>query len=539
MSRRPWSGLTLIALIGGAVVARAGARATVIFHDDFERDNPWTFSCRGVGQQKLDPTLFYRGKRALGGVTDRFELLHLRPGLKFVEANARLSFWCYADYEPGDAFWTRLVVGVSREKEKAATWVSLDPPPPRQWIQRVLRFDDISPSLAGASITRLAIGLRGRGTEFKLWLDEVLLENRVTDPGRANLAPVPPPSLLAGPLAWAAADKVRALYVVPGRDQGRSYRDLFQSPVNAVLLGAQDAGVVVEWAGRCTAYNKHLYLVLPAFPSLAATGANRALRRAQFADGLEDTAVCPRDARYWEGPFGEAMESIAELAALVRIEGVLFDLRLPAGSVHSGYAQMESCLCDDCFDGFLRDKRSQERAEFFPVFARREFLVRRNWLREYAVWEEAAMIELARSAARRLRLRHPQFVLGIFSFDDSWLARGLATGFASAGVPALLASSEPARTEGHNLRVHEATLAARQLGFPALFLPGLTPERWGRNLPEHMVRCGLTADGFWVTVPPPEAAESITRLGEEIRLASGRLRARLEAAAATRKSAKK
>ncbi len=523
-----------------APLAVAAPRPTVIFRDDFERDNPWTFLCRGVGEQKLDNAQFHGGKRALLGISDRFELLHVRKNFKLKEQHARLSFWCYADYEPGDEFWTRLVVGMAPTGSDRLAWVSLTPPSPRQWVRRELLVEEISPALSGANLNRLDIGLRGRGAELKLSLDEVVLENDLPESvWKPAGQPIAPPTFAPGPLTWAVKEKVRAIYATPGRGEGARYRDLFQAPINTVLLGSADPDTVVEWAARCTAYNRHLFLVLPAFRPLTELPDGKTLRRAQFADAIDEAAVCPREVRFWEGAFAETMKSVAELAALVKIEGVVLDLRLPAGSKHPSYSQLESCLCDDCFDAFLKEQKSLERAQYIHLFERRLFLVRRGWLRRYAIWMESMMIDLARNAATSVRAQHKNFVLGIFGFDNSWLARGLAQGFASTGVPVLLLSSEPARTEGYNVRVRESTAAARQLGFPVLFVPGLTTESAQPSLAEHLARAGLGSDGFWVTPPAVNQSGAITKLGNEIRDGYTRLRDRLEAAPAPRKSTKK
>ena len=195
---------------------------------------------------------------------------------------------------------------------------------------------------------------------------------------------------------------------------------------------------------------------------------------------LRGPQPCPISREYWERSFLRRAMAIARLSKKYPcVVGVGLDpesyyfgswygerLKSPqekrrAGSVYMPYSgSREKCICNRCFNGFLKSKGIAPPILPEDGNARFDWIARQKLLDALCAYQQAELEKILKSVAQRVHAVNPElcFAVMVMSASDTWFCRGVSRGLGTGRVP-VLDFDEGTYTPGYSTRAVGARLA--------------------------------------------------------------------------------
>jgi len=504
----------MIAILAVSPVAGARQNRYVIF-DDFERTSTaWTFHQSGSrGSQVATEELSHSGQRCLVSETDRHGLQNVRGDFRYQDEGSRLSFWFRLEYDPVLSPDTSLTIGLHSASDNKVYSTLTPPPPAGQWRLLEVEVSDISPLLAGDWIDQLLIGVTGRATPLKLYLDDVCIQNKVVR--RANTHHV-----TAAHRSKPPQDGTVKAICLPHGAMPEEIEKYANAGINTVFLIYPEEAAAVAWSAVGQRHGFAIWIVLPLFYDVGHYIRSGDLRPCVFADRVPDDLVCPLQDEYWERFVTPIVRRWAQLARVAPIEGIVLEANA-VGTIHSSYTEADSCLCDDCFSRFLSLGRIGERLESFPMSDRWSWVVANQ---RVAQWRETFALRTrikAEILRQQMERENERISFGAFDLKGTWLHWGLLTGLGNGSSPPIAVAREPTFGRGFSAAVRWFSEDLARRGIAHHWLPGFDVTKFKpAELAVHLRAAIAAGYGYWLDLsalpPVKENSSSMPSLSPEL-----------------------
>jgi len=226
-------------------------------------------------------------------------------------------------------------------------------------------------------------------------------------------------------------------------------------------------------------------------------------------------AVCPLDQRYWDDWIIPTPVEMAKLSLEDGVlEGIILDTELYARTGGSFYRDLGACVCDSCFENFLRHSPFNVRLANMPAEQRWEWLGERNVRQQYNERLRDNVTVQARRLQQAVHAVNPRLLLGFTNWyggitgdepltgsnRESYFLPGILHGLKTPRRPVMVWSEYPEYQRGFGHYTRRRAAFFESVG-DVIYLPGLWMAKHEPDtLPRQMFDLATHSDGYWIWV---------------------------------------
>lgn len=230
-------------------------------------------------------------------------------------------------------------------------------------------------------------------------------------------------------------------------------------------------------------------------------------RRAVFSDGSVARFNCPLDTLFWENHLIRIVRYLSSISTNSEacIDGVFLDMELyrteDLPNIKRFYSQ-ETCYCDSCFDGFLKEKGiKNDSAQIVAASRRYEYIQNKGLADDYRRFQVNKVLNLASEYRKVVENINPNLFLSIYPYPNTsdWVLNSLVETFGKANKPVLLFAVDTYYKGGHGSIPQAYGYDFNDRGIDALYIAGYLFRKYSsREIFENILKSGEKADGYWL-----------------------------------------
>jgi len=339
---------------------------------------------------------------------------------------------------------------------------------------------------------------------------------------------------------WITKDKIRAMYMsqwdsagLPGKVSEAGFNTLFIAFCNGT-------DHYDKWANLAKEHKLHFFSTIwfdylayaealygPGGAGPKAMGTYRAF--VQRDTGPRAAILCPADANYWKDWIMPSFLEMAKLSAKDKaLDGVIIDAELygplttkPAIPV-SFYMDVGPCMCDDCWDDFLKHTPAGKGATSIRWQDRYAWVEKHKLTLEYNKRLRDRVAALARRLEQQVHAINPDLLLGFMNWykndlgagpNENYFLHGLLDGLKTRKRPVVVWTEQPEYEMGYGPHTDSRREYFKSVG-DVIYVPGLYLEQHAPGkLAQQVNDLATHSDGYWIFTRSQELQVSPTILG--------------------------
>jgi len=306
-------------------------------------------------------------------------------------------------------------------------------------------------------------------------------------------------------LEWIRKKKIRATYTWAPRSHHKNPKkvisDIYKVGFNAIFLKGLKADKQGEdWISTANKYHIRIFSCFNFF-SIHSNGKMpeymKNYRKVVYKDGKEGKAPCPLDEKYWNERVLPNLLEITRLSLKEKnVVGALMDTEMYGLKPHAFLEDV--CFCDECFRQFLKSIKKEHLFSEINRKDRYKWLKSEGLLGRYYYTLEKRLIKITKHLREKVHEVNPNLILGNLNYVNTWFFRGLAKGWGTKRMPALIAPESPSYTKGYTPFVNEEVKRFKKERFFVFYIPGIWDiQFYPKDLARHCYKLAINSDGFW------------------------------------------
>lgn len=228
----------------------------------------------------------------------------------------------------------------------------------------------------------------------------------------------------------------------------------------------------------------------------------------RYGNTLQATP-CPLDARYWKHSIADRFMRLAFLLRNSPIPGLIFDTEM-YGSEIAIYSH--NCFCDLCWNEFFQrgtaflSEQPHVKYKIAPD-QRFAFLMHYGLLEQYTAFQIYELQTLLSRIEQEIHRIHPELLLGIVAYKDTWFYESLIRGLGTPERP-IFVFSETSYVRGYTHAVDQEKIVIEENTREqkntyslqiARYIPGLWLGRFfPEDLPAQLYHLATHTNGYWI-----------------------------------------
>lgn len=202
---------------------------------------------------------------------------------------------------------------------------------------------------------------------------------------------------------------------------------------------------------------------------------------------------CPLDSYFYNLVINKRLEELAKLSKSIPIAGAAIDLEMYSADMGRF---PEYCLCDNCFEKFLKNKTVDSP---IPKNQRQKYLEEKKLIPAYREFTKSTIEKMAENTKKTIESIAPDFMIGGLNLDIGYYYNlGFTQGLAS-GLNPLLVYSERTYTTGYNEYIKQTQKRYSNNNINAKFIPGIWQFKFNpADLAAQYYHCAKDSAGYWV-----------------------------------------